>query len=79
LRITWNLRETLAIDALERAESCGCHLREESQSEEGEALRKDDKYCYVAAWEYKGFNQKPELHKEPLVFENVQLTQRSYK
>ncbi len=71
--------ETLAIDALERAESCGCHLREESQSEEGEALRKDDKYCYVAAWEYKGFNQKPELHKEPLVFENVQLTQRSYK
>ena len=71
--------EVMVMDALNRNESCGCHLREESQTEEGEALRKDDEYCYVAAWEYAGYGKDPNLHKEPLVFENVKLTQRSYK
>ena len=73
------LGELLALDALERNESCGGHFREESQTEEGEALRNDEEYAYVAAWEYKGENKPPELHKEPLEFENVKLTQRSYK
>ena len=71
--------EIMCHDALDRAESCGCHLREESQSEEGEALRKDDEYCYVAAWEHKEVGVKPEFHREELTFENVKLTQRSYK
>jgi len=71
--------EVMVMDALNRNESCGCHLREESQTEEGEALRKDDEYCYVAAWEYAGYGKDPILNKEPLVFENVKLTQRSYK
>ncbi len=71
--------EVMVMDALNRNESCGCHLREESQTEEGEALRKDDEYCYVAAWEYAGYGKDPVLNKEPLVFENVKLTQRSYK
>lgn len=66
-------------DALNRRESCGGHFRVESQTEEGEALRQDDEYAYVAAWEYKGDNQPEELHKEELVYENVKLTQRSYK
>jgi succinate dehydrogenase / fumarate reductase flavoprotein subunit len=73
------LGELMIVDALDRAESCGGHFREESQTEEGEALRKDDEYCYVAAWEYKGDNQPEVLHKEELIFENVKLTQRSYK
>lgn len=73
------LAELMCVDALNRAESCGCHLREESQTEEGEALRKDDEYCYVSAWEYTGFGKDPVLHKEALTFENVHLTQRSYK
>ncbi|MBN1931432.1 MAG: fumarate reductase/succinate dehydrogenase flavoprotein subunit [Desulfobacterales bacterium] len=73
------LAECMALDALTRQESCGCHLREESQSPEGEALRKDDQFAHVSAWEYTGFNKEPKLHKEPLVFENVELTQRSYK
>ena len=73
------LGELMIVDALDRAESCGGHFREESQTEEGEALRKDDEYCYVAAWEYKGDNQPEVLHKEELKFENVKLTQRSYK
>lgn len=73
------LGELMIDDALDRDESCGGHFREESQTEEGEAKRKDDEYSYVAAWEYKG-PEKPEvLHKEDLVFENVKLTQRSYK
>ena len=71
--------EIECIDALQRAESCGGHFREESQTEEGEALRDDENFCYVSAWEYKGDGQDPEMHKEPLVFENVELTQRSYK
>ena len=73
------LGELMAIDALNRTESCGCHFRVESQTEEGEALRQDEQFTYVAAWEYKGKNKEPALHKEPLVFENVELTQRSYK
>ncbi len=71
--------EVMAVDALRRKESCGGHFREESQTDEGEALRIDDEYCHVSAWEYKGPDQPPELHKEPLIFENVALTQRSYK
>jgi succinate dehydrogenase / fumarate reductase flavoprotein subunit len=65
-------------DALDRGESCGCHLREESQTAEHEALRDDDNYSYVSAWQYQG-DAKPLLHKEPLVFENVKLSSRSYK
>jgi hypothetical protein len=71
--------ELMAIDALNRRESCGGHFREESQTEEGEALRDDNAYCHVAAWEYKGDGAAPELHTESLSFENVKLTQRSYK
>ena len=71
--------EVLALDALERRESCGGHFREEFQTPDGEALRKDDEYSYVAAWEFKGVGAQPELHKEPLVFEEVHPTQRSYK
>jgi succinate dehydrogenase / fumarate reductase flavoprotein subunit len=73
------LGELMVDDALNRTESCGGHFREESQTPEGEALRKDDEFTYVSAWEFKGENQPEELHKEPLVFENVKLTQRSYK
>jgi len=67
------------LDALHRNESCGGHFRDEFQTEDGEARRNDNDYSYVAAWEYKGENQQSELHKEPLLFENVKLTQRSYK
>jgi succinate dehydrogenase / fumarate reductase flavoprotein subunit len=73
------LGELMVDDALNRSESCGGHFREESQTPEGEALRKDDEFAYVAAWEYKGDNQPAALHKEELKFENVKLTQRSYK
>lgn len=66
-------------DALSREESCGAHFREEYQTPEGEALRNDKDYCYVAAWEWKGPNVSHELHKEPLIFENIALTVRSYK
>jgi succinate dehydrogenase / fumarate reductase flavoprotein subunit len=72
------LGELMATDALNRTESCGGHFREESQTEEGEALRDDENFTYVAAWEFKELG-KWEMHKEPLVFENVTLTQRSYK
>jgi succinate dehydrogenase flavoprotein subunit len=71
--------ELLALDALERRESCGGHFREESQTPDGEALRDDANYSYVAAWEFTGVGRKPVLHKEPLVFEEVHPTQRSYK
>ncbi|MCB1144040.1 MAG: fumarate reductase/succinate dehydrogenase flavoprotein subunit [Leptospiraceae bacterium] len=71
--------ELMCIDALNREESCGGHFRTEYQTEEGEAKRNDDKYCYVSAWEYKGDNAKPVENKEELVFENVHLAQRSYK
>lgn len=73
------LGELMVDDALARGESCGGHFREESQTPEGEALRNDNEYAYVSAWEFKGENQPEELHKEHLVFENVKLTQRSYK
>ena len=71
--------ELMVRDALHREESCGGHFRGEYQTEEGEALRNDEQFAYAAAWEYKGDNQAPALHKEPLVFENVKLAQRSYK
>jgi succinate dehydrogenase / fumarate reductase flavoprotein subunit len=73
------LGELMTHDALHRSESCGGHFREESQTEEGEALRDDENFTYVAAWEYKGTGEKWELHKEPLLFDNVTPTQRSYK
>jgi len=66
-------------DALNREESCGGHFRVEHQYADGEAQRDDANYCYVAAWEFKGLNAEPELHKEPLKFENVHLAVRSYK
>jgi succinate dehydrogenase / fumarate reductase flavoprotein subunit len=77
----FELAELMAVDALDREESAGCHLREEYQTEEGEALRNDEDYSYVAAWEFKGLNGKLEetLHKENLEFEFVELKQRSYK
>jgi succinate dehydrogenase / fumarate reductase flavoprotein subunit len=73
------LAELMARDALERDESCGCHLREESQTEEGEALRRDDKFTYVAIWEHAGEGKPPIMHKEELSFERVKPSQRSYK
>jgi succinate dehydrogenase / fumarate reductase, flavoprotein subunit len=71
--------EVLTLDALQRTESCGGHFREESQTPDGEALRDDDRFSYVAAWEFKGVGQQPVVHKEPLTFEYVKPTQRSYK
>lgn len=71
--------ELLARDALTREESCGGHFREESQTEENEAKRDDENFCHAAAWEYAGEGKDPILNKEPLVFESVKLTQRSYK
>jgi succinate dehydrogenase / fumarate reductase flavoprotein subunit len=71
--------ELLTIDALHRRESCGGHFREESQTPDGEALRDDRDYAYVAAWEFKGVAREPVLHKEPIEFEEVHPTQRSYK
>ena len=73
------LGELMALDALNREESCGGHFREEYQTEEGEALRQDENQSYVAAWEFTGNPGKSTLHKEKLDFENVELTQRSYK
>ena len=72
-------RELMVRDALERSESCGGHFRLESQTEEGEALRDDENFAHVSAWEYKGAGETPVMHKEPLDFEYVKLTQRSYK
>jgi succinate dehydrogenase / fumarate reductase flavoprotein subunit len=71
--------ELMCIDGLQRDESCGGHFRVEHQTEEGEAKRNDDKFAYVAVWEYKGASAPPELHKEPLQFEYVPFSQRSYK
>jgi succinate dehydrogenase / fumarate reductase flavoprotein subunit len=73
------LAELMCIDALHRTESCGAHFREESQTPDGEALRDDVNFAYVAAWQYAGDDEAPILNKEPLVFENVKLSQRSYK
>jgi succinate dehydrogenase / fumarate reductase flavoprotein subunit len=71
--------ELLTTDALHRTESCGGHFREESQTPDGEAQRDDERFSYVAAWAFTGIGQRPVLHKEPLVFEEVHPTQRSYK
>ncbi|HET7109652.1 MAG TPA: fumarate reductase/succinate dehydrogenase flavoprotein subunit [Gemmatimonadales bacterium] len=73
------LGELICRDALHRNESCGGHFREEYQTPDGEALRDDEHFAYVAAWEYTGDGHVPELHKEPLTFEHVHLAQRSYK
>jgi succinate dehydrogenase / fumarate reductase flavoprotein subunit len=75
----FELAELMCLDALERNESCGGHFREEYQTPDGEALRDDEHYCYVAAWEFQGVGQRPVLHKEPLTFEYVHPSQRSYK
>ena len=73
------LGELMCIDALHRRESCGGHFRAESQTEDGEALRDDENFAYVAAWEWAGEGGQPVLHKEDLVYEFVELKQRSYK
>ena len=68
----------MALDALNREESCGAHCREEYQTEEGEPLRNDDKFAYVSAWEYNS-DSMPILHKENLDYKFVKMTQRNYK
>lgn len=73
------LGELMCRDALERNESCGGHFREEYQTEEGEAMRDDTNFTFVAAWEFKGNPSSAEIHKEPLKYENIELKQRSYK
>jgi succinate dehydrogenase flavoprotein subunit len=75
----FELGELMCIDALVRRESCGGHFRVESQTADGEALRNDDEFAYVSAWEFGGEDRRPILHKEPLVYEYVELKQRSYK
>jgi succinate dehydrogenase / fumarate reductase flavoprotein subunit len=70
--------ELLAKDALTREESCGGHFREEYQTPDGEAKRDDEKFCHVAAWEFKGEGKEPERHAEPLTFDNVHIAQRNY-
>jgi succinate dehydrogenase / fumarate reductase flavoprotein subunit len=71
--------ELLCLDALERRESCGGHFREEFQYPDGEAKRDDEHFAYVAAWEYQGAGKPPAVHKEPLVYEEVHMSTRSYK
>jgi succinate dehydrogenase / fumarate reductase flavoprotein subunit len=71
--------ELMCLDALDRNESCGGHFREEYQTADGEAMRNDEQYAHVSAWEYAGPTSAPRLHKEPLVFEYVKLATRSYK
>ena len=73
------LAELLVNDALHRKESCGAHFREEYQTADGEALRNDKDFCYVAAWEFAGENKPHMLHKEELKFEEVEMKERSYK
>jgi succinate dehydrogenase / fumarate reductase flavoprotein subunit len=75
----FELAELMCLDALDRNESCGGHFREEYQTPDGEALREDDQFSYVAAWEYEGEDRPPKLNKEPLTFEYVHPSQRSYK
>ena len=75
----FELAQVMCLDALDREESCGGHFREEHQTPEGEALRDDENFAYVSAWAWTGDPGSPELIKEPLVFENVALTTRSYK
>jgi succinate dehydrogenase / fumarate reductase flavoprotein subunit len=71
--------ELMIIDAMDRQESCGGHFNEAYQTESHEAKRDDENFCYAAAWEYTGKEKEPQVHKETLVFENVELSQRSYK
>jgi succinate dehydrogenase / fumarate reductase flavoprotein subunit len=71
--------ELMCEDARHRQESCGAHFREEYQTSDGEALRDDEDYCYVACWQHTGEDSSPVLHQEPLVFEEVELATRSYK
>jgi succinate dehydrogenase / fumarate reductase flavoprotein subunit len=71
--------ELLCLDALHRRESCGGHFRTEFQTEDGEAKRDDENFAYVAAWEYAGPGRPPVLNKEPLVYEDVHMSTRSYK
>ena len=73
------LGELMAKDALDREESCGGHFREEYQTEEGEAVRNDKEFMYVSAWEYKGDNVTPTLHKESLNYEYIEVKTRNYK
>jgi succinate dehydrogenase / fumarate reductase flavoprotein subunit len=75
----FELAELMCHDALQREESCGAHLRTEYMSPEGEAVRNDDEYTYVSAWEFTGEGAEPALHREELEFENVELAVRSYK
>ena len=75
----FELAELISTDALQRNESCGGHVREEYQSPDGEAARDDENYSYVAAWEFRGVGEMPELHKEPLIFDYVHPAYRSYK
>ena len=75
----FELAELMCIDALHRTESCGAHFRAESQTDEGEALRIDEDFSYVAAWGFDGDDNPPVLRKENLEFESVKMTQRSYK
>ena len=73
------LGELIALDALQKEESCGGHFREEYQTADGEALRNDNDFMFVGAWEYKGEDQTPELHKETLNYEAIEVKQRDYK
>ena len=75
----FELADLMCVDALDRNESCGGHFREEYQTADGEAQRRDDVYSYVAAWGYRGPGNEPDLVKEPLEFEYVHPSQRSYK
>jgi succinate dehydrogenase / fumarate reductase flavoprotein subunit len=75
----FELAELMCIDALHREESCGCHYRVESQTADGEARRDDDRFAYVAAWEFGGADHPPVLHREDLEYRNVEMKQRSYK
>ena len=75
----WRTKDMLCRDALARDESCGCHFREEHQTEEGEAKRDDERFCHAAVWEYTGDDKAPLRHEEPLTYETVHLATRSYK
>lgn len=73
------LGELMIRDALDREESCGAHFRTEYQTEDGEALRRDEEYSYVSAWQFQGIDNEPVLNKEPLQYEYIKLAVRSYK
>ena len=79
LAASFEISRLMLRDAMNRKESCGAHFREEYQTKEGEAMRNDDEFMYVASWEYNGHREDPTLHKEVLKFDTVKPTQRSYK